>query len=276
MTDEYTIGQRAIAEFIGTFSIVFFGAGAVVVEFLTAPESGGQFVLGGLGLGALGWVGIAVAFWAAVAVPIYVFGPVSGQHINPAVTVAFWLTDRIEARAAVVYVVAQLAGGTAGGLVFTLVRGGEAVSVGAMGATAAFPGVTTLQAAVNEAVITFFLMVVIMAVAVDDRAPANWAGFLIGFVVAAGVLTTGNISGASFNPARTLGPYLTITVSNAVLGTDGPFLWGQAWVYVLGPTVGAILGVYTYESLVLEPHETAGAGVDASADADDVEGGEPA
>lgn len=257
MTEEYSLGQRAAAEFLGMFSIVFFGAGAVVIDFLTAPDVGGTFVNNGLGLGGLGWMGIAVAFWGAVALPIYVFGPVSGQHINPAVTVAFWLTDRIETQPAVVYVVAQLLGGIAGGLVFTLVRGGEAVTVGAMGATAAFPDVTPLQAVVNEVVITFFLMVVIMAVAVDDRGPARWAGFLIGFVVAVGVLTTGNISGASFNPARTIGPYVTITVSNAVLGTDGPFLWGQVWIYVVGPIVGAVAGVYAYEYLVLRPYQRA-------------------
>ncbi|MFB6183619.1 MAG: MIP/aquaporin family protein [Haloarculaceae archaeon] len=256
MTDEYTLSQRAAAEFIGTFSIVFFGAGAVVIDFLTAPEAGGQYVASGLGLGGLGWVGIALAFWGAVAIPIYVLGPVSGQHINPAVTVAFWLTDRIDTGPAVVYVLAQLAGGIGGGLVFTLVRGGEAVTVGAMGATAVFPGVTPLQAVVNEAVITFFLMVTIMAVAVDDRAPPGWAGFIIGFVVAVGVATTGNVSGASFNPARTIGPYVTVTVSNALLGTDGPFLWGQVWIYVVGPIVGAIVGVYTYEYLVLRPHES--------------------
>jgi len=257
MTKSYSLPRRAAAEFIGMFSIVFFGAGAVVIEFLTAPDGGGQFVLGGLGLGALGWVGIAVAFWGAVAVPIYVFGPVSGQHINPAVTLAFLVTGRIDLRGAVAYIVAQLAGGTAGGLVFTLIRGTEAVSVGAMGATAAFPGVTPLQAVANEFVITYFLMVVIMAVAVDDRAPAGWAGFIIGFVVAVGVLTTGNISGASFNPARTLGPYLTISLSNALLGTDGPVLWGQAWIYIVGPTAGAIAGVYSYEYLVLDPYERA-------------------
>lgn len=255
MTESYSLGQRAIAEFIGMFSIVFFGAGAVTIEFLTAPDKGGKFVLGGLGLGALGWVGIAIAFWAAVAIPIYVFGPVSGQHINPAVTIAFFLTERIEGRPATVYILAQLAGGTAGGLVFTLIRGGEAVSVGAMGATAAFPGVTPVQAFLNEVVITFFLMVTIMAVAVDDRAPTGWAGFIIGFVVAAGVLTTGNISGASFNPARTLGPYLTITISNLLLGTDGPSLWGQAWIYIAGPTTGAVAGTYLYDSLVLAPYE---------------------
>lgn len=275
---EYSLGQRAAAEFIGMFSIVFFGAGAVVIDFLTAQGTGGgEFVAGGLGLGALGWIGIAVAFWAGVAIPIYVLGPVSGQHINPAVTVAFWLTDRIETTPAAAYVVAQLAGGTAGGLAFLLIRGGEAVTVGGAGATATFPGVTQGQAIAAEFLITYFLMLTIMAVAVDDRGPDEWAGFLIGFVVAAGVLATGNISGASFNPARTIGPYVTITVSNALLGTEGPFLWGQIWIYTIGPIAGAIAGTYTYDYLVLGPRETAG--TDAEADPEQTaesEPGEPA
>lgn len=253
--ETYSLGQKALAEFIGMFSIVFFGAGAVVIDFLTVPENaGGEFVIGGLGLGTLGWVGIALAFWAAVGLPIYILGPVSGQHINPAVTIAFWLTDRIDGGPAVAYIVAQLAGGIAGGLVFTLIRGPEAVTVGAMGATVAFPGVAQWQAMLNEVVITFFLMVTIMATAVDERAPDGWAGLLIGFVIAMGVLTTGNISGASFNPARTIGPYVTITVSNALFGTEGPFLWNQVWIYVGGPTAGAIGGVYLYDYLVLAPH----------------------
>lgn len=97
MAATYRLGRRAVAEFIGMYSIVFFGAGAVVIDFLIAQGvAGGEFVASGLGLGALGWIGIAVAFWAAVAIPIYILGPVSGQHINPAVTIAFWLTDRIE------------------------------------------------------------------------------------------------------------------------------------------------------------------------------------
>jgi glycerol uptake facilitator protein len=275
MTDEYTLTQKALAEFLGMYSIVFFGAGAVVIDFLTVPPGvtggGGEFVTGGLGLGTLGWVGIALAFWAGVALPIYVFGPVSGQHINPAVTVAFWLTDRIEARAAGVYMVAQLLGGLAGALSFLAIRGPEAARVGALGATAVFPGVAPWQALLNEIVITFFLMIVIMAVAVDDRGPERLAGFLIGFIVAAGVLATGNISGASFNPARTLGPYAANTVAS-LLGVEGaPNLWGQAWIYVLGPIVGAVLGVYLYEYLVLEPRGTASEPTEA--ESEDVEAG---
>lgn len=247
MTNDHTLAQRAAAEFIGTFSIVFFGAGAVVIELLTAPASAGTtFALNGLGFGALGWVGIGVAFWGAVTIPIYALGHVSGQHINPAVTVPLWLTDRIETRPAIVYVVAQLAGGIAGSLVFALVRGIEAVTEGAMGATVPFPSVTVWQAVVNEAVITFFLMLTVMAFSIDDRTPDSFAGLAIGFVVAIGVVTTGNISGASFNPARTLGPY----VANTLLG--GPNLWHFAWIYIVGPIGGATGATYLYDWMVLE------------------------
>lgn len=251
MSAEYSLPKKALAEFIGTFSIVFFGAGAVVIEFLTVPDSAGtQFALDGLGFGALGWVGIALAFLGAVAIPIYFFGHVSGQHINPAVTIALLVTGRIGLRASVVYIVAQLAGAVAGGLVFVGVRGPEAVTVGAMGATAPFPDVTPLQAALNEVVITFFLMLTVMAFAVDERTPDSFAGLAIGLVVAVGVFTTGNISGASFNPARTLGPY----VVNTVLG--GPNLWANAFIYIGGPTVGAVAGAALYDWMVLDPAGT--------------------
>lgn len=256
MTDEYTLTQKAVAEFIGTFCIVFFGAGAVVIDFLTTPPETQytEYVLSGLGHGGLGWVGIGLAFFGAVALPIYFLGHVSGQHINPAVTIAMWLTDRIDARPAVAYIVAQLAGGIAGGVVFTLIRGPEAATIGGMGATAPFPGIAGWQAALNEVVITLFLMMTIMAFAVDDRTPDSLTGLAIGFIVAIGIFTTGNISGASFNPARTIGPYVTDTLFG------GPNLWGSLWIYIVGPILGAILGVYLYEWLVLDPSEQVAGG----------------
>lgn len=109
MTREYDLSQRSVAEFIGTLSIIFFGAGAVAIDFLTVPNAveGGEFILDGLGHGALGWVGIVLAHMAAVGIPVYIFGKVSGAHINPAVTVAFWAMDRIDLVAAGTYIVAQ-------------------------------------------------------------------------------------------------------------------------------------------------------------------------
>lgn len=215
VVEEYTLGQRAAVEFIGVFSIVFFGAGAVVLDLLTAPSGAGasQFVLNGLGFGALQWTGIGLAFWASVSIPICLFGHVSDQHINPAVTFALWLTDRIEARPAVVYVIAQLAGGIAGGLVFYVIHDASTVTQASMGATLPFPGTSVWEALLNEIVITFFLMIAVMAMAIDDRTPDQLAGLVIGFVVAMGVWVVGNVSGASFNPARTIGPYVTNTIA---------------------------------------------------------------
>lgn len=247
---EFALWQKALAEFVGTFSIIFFGAGAVVIDFMTAPGAleGGEYLAGGaLGMGALGWVGIALAHLLAVGLPIYVFGHVSGGHINPAVTAAFLALRRIDPFSAAVYVVSQLAGGIVAALLFVAIRGREAVTIGGMGATAPFPGVNQLQAVSNEAVITFFLMLVIMAMAVDDRTPDQLAGLAIGATVAMGILATGNVTGASFNPARTLGPY----VADSLFG--GPDLWRHAWIYVVGPTAGAITGGVVYEYAVSSP-----------------------
>jgi glycerol uptake facilitator protein len=113
--------------------------------------------------------------------------------------------------------------------------------VGALGATAPFPGVTYTQAIVSEAIATFFLMLTIMGVALDKRAPNQFAGFAIGMVVAVDIIVTGNITGSSLNPARTLGPYL----GDSLFG--GPNLWNFFPVYIIGPIVGAIVAAFLYD-----------------------------
>jgi len=247
MPEDYTLTQKVAAEFIGTFSIVFFGAGAVAIELLTASESAGnEFVLQGLGFGTLGWLGIAVAFLGVVGIPIYLLGHVSGQHINPAVTFAFLTTRRIDGQTTAGYIVGQLAGGIAGSLTFVAIRGRETIDIAAAAATAPFPDVTAVQAASAEAVGTFFLMFAVMVFVTDDRTPDDLAGLVIGFVVAISHLAIGNVSGASLNPARTLGPYVT----NSLLG--GPNFWAHAAIYVVGPVVGAV----AYEKIVLTPYRT--------------------
>jgi glycerol uptake facilitator protein len=133
-----------------------------------------------------------------------------------------------------------------------------------MGATVAFPGVAQWQAVLNEVVITFFLMTVIMAMAIDERTPDQLAGLAIGFAVAMGILTTGNISGALFNPARTIGPYVASTVFLDDLG-----IWRQVWIYVIGPTAGAVVAAYYYDRMVL------GDAYEAEPSSDELEEAEP-
>lgn len=172
-------------------------------------------------------------------------------------TFALWLTDRIESGAAVVYVIAQLAGGIAGSIVFYLIHLNDAaalVTQASMGATLPFPGISVWAALLAEIVITFFLMVAVMAMVIDDRTPDQLAGLVIGFVVAMGVWVVGNVSGASFNPARTIGPYVTNTIAG-LFGVPNPALWQYVWIYILGPGIGAVIGAYFYDYAVLGPHE---------------------
>ena len=114
-----------------------------------------------------------------------------------------------------------MTGATLASILFVMIVGERAAIDGGCGATALFPGIGYAQGILNEVVITFFLMLTIMALAVDRRTPKQFAGLIIGLVVCGGIITTGNITGASFNPARTFGPY----VGNSLFG--GPNLWAQ-------------------------------------------------
>ena len=122
----------------------------------------------------------------------------------------------------------------------------DAVTIGGLGATAPFPGIGYGQAILVEAIATFVLMLVIMGVAVDNRAPPGFAGLIIGLTVAGMITTLGNISGASLNPARTFGPYLI----DSVLG--GPALWQYFPIYIIGPIVGAVAAAFFYDWIVKE------------------------
>lgn len=175
-----------------------------------------------------------------VALVVYGFGPVSGAHINPAVTVSLAVTRRFPWAEVVPYVAAQLVGGFIGGLAIVAVFGTNAVNLG-MGATTLGSGVPYWQGIVAEAVGTFILLFAVMALAVDARAPLGWAGLMIGLAVAVEILLIGPQTGGSVNPARTFGPYLTL----AVFGGNVP--WSQYGVYVAGPLAGGILAVLVYD-----------------------------
>jgi aquaporin NIP len=200
-----------LAEFIGTFALVFFGCGAVAV-------------------GQLSTTGVALAFGLVIAVMIYALGHVSGAHFNPAVSIGFALGRHFPWPRVATYAVAQIGGAVCGALLLRLTLGG-AVPLGLTK-----PAGSDLQAVVWEAVLTFVLMLVITAVATDTRADGEAAALAIGGAVALGALVGGPVTGASMNPARTLGPALVA----------GDF--GSLWVYLAGPVVGAAVaaGVYRY------------------------------
>jgi len=211
-----TIGlaRQALAELIGTFALVFAGCGAIMVDAKTH---------------ALGHVGVAISFGLVIMVMIYAVGHISGAHFNPAVTFAFALTRHFPWRRAAVYWPAQLAGALAAALVLR----GSLGNVAHVGAT--LPSGSDGQAFLWESVLTFFLMFVIMAVATDTRAVGEAAAIAIGGTVALDALVGGPISGASMNPARSLGP--------AVVSGDLHALW----IYLTAPFLGAGLGALAYQ-----------------------------
>ena len=175
---------------------------------------------------------------------IYTLGTTSGAHINPAVTVALAVTGRFRWAEVPAYVGAQLIGAVLGAFLIVGVAGTKAATAAGVGLTSTALGVSNGQAVLAEGIGTFLLMFTIMAVAVDRRAPVGWAGFLIGLAVVCEIFVIGPFTGGAVNPARTIGPYLANTVSG------GTTPWGQLWIYVVGPVVGAVLAAFVYDRLV--------------------------
>jgi aquaporin NIP len=208
---------RALAaELIGTFALVFAGAGAIMVDDKTHQ---------------LGHVGVAIAFGLVIMVMIYAVGHVSGAHFNPAVSFAFALTRHFSWTRLLGYWIAQVAGAL---LAAAILRGslGNRAHVGAT-----LPAGSQAQAFLWEAVLTFFLMFVIMSVATDTRAVGEAAAIAVGGTVGLDAMFGGPVTGASMNPARSLGPALVSGDLHAL------------WVYLVAPLVGAAVGAFAYQLL---------------------------
>ena len=221
--------HRLLAETVGTAMLVLVGAGSVVAT-LTVD---GQVGYAGLGF-------ISLAFAIVVAVVIYGFGPVSGAHINPAVTLSLAVTRRFPWTEVIPYILAQVVGAIVGALLIVAMFGTDSVDLG-LGATTLADGVPYWQGIVAEALGTFVLLYAVMALAVDSRAPLGWAGLLIGLAVAAAILLIAPITGGSLNPARTFGPYLAVTMFG------GSIPWSDLGVYLIGPVIGGIAAVLLYD-----------------------------
>jgi glycerol uptake facilitator protein/aquaporin Z/aquaporin NIP len=217
----------AIAELLGTFILVFVGTAAVLAIGPSSPGGDANLLI------------IALAFGLALLVGVYAFGHVSAAHLNPAVTIALVSSRRFPAAAAPAYIGAQIAGAVLASLAAWAIFGDDVRSKAPfLGATSPGEDFSTGTALLAEVIMTFVLVLVVKAVAVDDRADGPTAGLAIGFTVAAGILAVGPVSGASFNPARTLGPALV----------SGQFT--ALWIYIVGPIVGGILAALLYESFI--------------------------
>ncbi|MFL5761438.1 MAG: MIP family channel protein [Thermomicrobiales bacterium] len=206
--------HRLAAECVGTFALVFAGTGAVVID----AETGG----------AIGHVGIGLTFGLVIMVMIYAVGHISGAHFNPAVTLGFAVGRHFPWTDVPRYWAAQLIGGVTASL---LLRGmfGTTANLGAT-----MPVGSARRSFLLEAVLTFLLMFVITSVATDVRAVGQAAAIAIGGTIGLEALFAGPISGASMNPARSLAPALV------------SWTWTDQWLYVLGPMIGASVGVLAY------------------------------
>ena len=208
--------RRAAAEGIGVFALVFAGCGAIVTE---AQHPG-----------TLGTVGIALVFGLIIMAMIYATGHLSGAHLNPAVTTAFLVTRHLPRVDAVAYLLAQLAGALAAAALLAAIWPSDPAALGTT-----LPTIGVGGALAYEGVLTAFLMFVIMAVATDTRAVGAGAAIAIGGTVGLDALFGGPITGASMNPARSIGPAL---VSGEL---------HDLWIYIVAPLAGAIVGALAYQ-----------------------------
>lgn len=233
---EFGVPQKFVAEMLGTGFLTLIGCAAVTSTNTLMNSAKGHPALTQADLGIIG-----LAFAIGLAISVYAIGKVSGCHINPAITIGFWLTGRIEASLAIIYIVAQFIGAILAGLGILVIYGTQAATQTSMGVTSYAPPTAGWQAFVAELIGTFIFMFVITALAVDPRSPTGWAGLIIGLTLGVVILMMGPVTGASLNPARSFGPMLI----KAIFG--GKVDWGQLWVYIVGPVVGGVLGALAYD-----------------------------
>lgn len=203
--------QKYLAEFFGTFMLVFLGTGAVTVA------AGNTLTIG-------------LAFGLAITVSAYAFGGISGGHFNPAVTTAMLMNRRINGRDALGYVIDQVLGATVASAFMKLFVSGLGLATNQLGQTD-FPKISTGLAFLVEVLVTFLFLLVILNVTSDRHGNGDFAGLTIGVTLAFLIIVALNLTGGSLNPARSFGP--AIFAGGSALS--------HLWLYILAPEVGAIL-----------------------------------
>ena len=208
--------KKYIAEFIGTFALVFCGTAAIIINEQTG--------------GAIGHIGIAITFGLIVMTMIYTFGNSSGAHFNPAVTIGFWAAKLLPKKQVMPYVVSQILGAFFATTILKLMFP-ENINLGST-----IPAGSEIQAFILEIILTFFLMLVILSTSQGSKELGIMAGLAIGSTVLLEAMFAGPISGASMNPARSLSP--------ALLSGNVQTLW----IYISAPIIGALLSVIVWQT----------------------------
>jgi aquaporin Z len=233
--------NKPLAEFIGTFALVFFGCGAAVI--------------GGMGTGAtaIDVLGIASAFGLAIVAMAYGIGPVSGCHVNPAVSFGVFVAGRMSASEMVTYWVAQVVGALVGAIALYVILSGKAQGwSGSLGQDGWGPGYlgeyNVLSAFVFETIATFLFLVCILGVTAKG-APAHLAGLAIGLTLVAIHIVGINVTGVSVNPARSIGPAIVGMGSN-------PHAVAQLWLFIVAPLIGAGVAGALFKSGMLTARAT--------------------
>jgi MIP family channel proteins len=225
----YNLTQKLFAEFLGTFALVFFGAGAICVDFQLRAS-------GGLGL-----LGMALANGLAYAIMVSALGHISGGHFNPAITIGYWVTRRLSTLDSLAYWAAQLAGATAAAFYLKLVVPEDIANNIFLGTPELMRDFPRWSGMALEGVATFFLVLVVFATMVDERGTFHSvAGFAMGLTITLGVLVAGPLTGGALNPARAFGP---------AVASSHWLNWGIYWV---GPLGGGFLAGLLYDSLFLQ------------------------
>ncbi len=213
--------KKYLAEIVGTFALVFCGTGAIIINQETA--------------GLVSHAGIAFTFGLIVMVMIYALGPISGAHLNPAVTIAFTVARRFPAKQILPYLLSQAIGAFLASIILRFLFSNNEL----LGST--LPQGTDLQSFVLEVILTFFLMLVIIHVTTGSKEQGMFAGLVIGSTILLEAMFAGPICGASMNPIRSLSP--------AVVSGHLQHLW----VYLTAPVIGAVLAIFVWNTL--KPNE---------------------
>ena len=228
----YNLIQKLTAEFLGTFALIFFGAGAVCVDWQLRST-------GGLGLPAM-----ALAEGLTMAIMVSALGHISGGHFNPAITIGFWVTKRLSTLDTLAYWVAQLVGAVAAAYLLKVIIPDETWRNVALGTPELMRDFPTWSALALEAVATFFLVLVVFATAVDERGTFRAIGsFAIGLTITLGMLVAGPFTGGAMNPARAFGPALA------------SHHWLNQGTYWVGPLGGGFVAGLLYDTLFLRKTE---------------------